>query len=268
MQKIQVLSDIHLVAEGRRIIGIDPVERVRLALDHCARVHPDLDRILFLGDLAHHGDAREYTRLRDLIANRPVPVTFLLGNHDRRDAFRSVFPQAPVDPAGFVQSVTELGRWRLIALDTLDGPPYGDANHAGRLCPARLDWLRRQLDAAPGRPTLLALHHPVAPTGFPSMDAYALREPDALFAVLADHPQVRHLLLGHIHRTISGSVRGHGYTIFKSTAHQMPMDLAGADPHASTREPGAYGLVLLGDEVVVHTEDFEIAETSAGPDDG
>ncbi|MCB1359483.1 MAG: phosphodiesterase [Maritimibacter sp.] len=268
MHKIQVLSDIHLVPEGRRIIGIDPVERVRLALDHCARVHPDLDRILFLGDLAHHGAPEEYARLRDLLADQRVPVTYLLGNHDRREAFRAVFPQAPVDPAGFVQSVTELGRWRLIALDTLDGPPYGARNHAGRLCPARLDWLRRQLEAGRDRPTLLALHHPVAPTGFPAMDAYALRDPGRLLAILDDHPQVRHLLIGHIHRTISGSVRGHSYTVFKSTAHQMPMDLVGDDEHASTREPGAYGLVLLGAEVVVHTEDFEIAQSSAGRDDG
>ena len=100
------------------------------------------------------------------------------------------------------------------------------------------------------------------------MDAYALRDPGRLLAILDDHPQVRHLLIGHIHRTISGSVRGHSYTVFKSTAHQMPMDLVGDDEHASTREPGAYGLVLLGAEVVVHTEDFEIAQSSAGRDDG
>ena len=43
----------------------------------------------------------------------------------------------------------------------------------------------------------------------------------------------------------------------------MPMALAEASSHLSIDEPGAYGLLLLsGDGVIVHTEDFTLPQSA------
>ncbi len=263
--KILVLSDLHLLAPGRTIFGIDPAQRMRAALDHAQTHHPDLALVLLLGDLTDTGLPEEYAHLRAQLDGCPVSLAFAMGNHDRRAAFRAAFPQAADDGAGFVQSVHDIGAWRLIALDTLIGPPHDDDQHGGILCPARLRWLAEKLAEAPERPTLIAAHHPLAPTGFPAADAIALHNAPELADLLSRHAQVRHMVFGHVHRTISGSYRGLSYSVFKSTAHQMSMELVRDDIYASTTEPGAYGLVLLGDEVIVHTEDFEIAQAPSDP---
>ena len=79
-----------------------------------------------------------------------------MGNHDDREAMRSVFGDCDWLPdEGFVQYVVDLGGLRLIALDThVPGAP------GGTLCDDRLDWLNDRLSEAPDRPTILFLRHP------------------------------------------------------------------------------------------------------------
>lgn len=259
MRKILILSDIHLRPDGQRIIGIDTFARAKAALAHAIAHHPDIDLLIILGDLAHSGRTEEYARLNSLIDGFPAPTIPMLGNHDNRENFRAEFPEAPETPDGHVQIARDLGRWRIITLDTLDGPPYRNDRHAGHLCPARLTWLDTRLSEAPERPTLIFAHHPPMAVGFPGMDNIRLKNGKALMAVLARHSQVQHLCCGHVHRTISGSYAGLGFTVMKSTAHQMPMDLAGASTIISTADPGAYGLALLNDHVTIHSEEFENA---------
>lgn len=98
------------------------------------------------------------------------------------------------------------------------------------------------------------------------MDDIRLRNGDELLALLQDSPTVEHYFCGHIHRTISGSVGGLGFSMFKSPSYQMPFDLISASAGVSTPEPGAYGIVLLYENsVIVHTEDFQLAEVNVEP---
>lgn len=256
--KLLVVSDTHLLEDGGEIIGLDPFARLRAVLEHAMRHHADAARLVVLGDLTHHGRPAQYARLRDALADVPVPVSLMLGNHDHRGSFLAQFPQAPVTESGHVQHVAEIGAHVLICLDTLDDD--ADPPHSGRLCAARLDWLRDTLAASAGRPVIVALHHPPFATGFSGMDAIRLVNGEAFFEVLTPHPNVVQLLCGHVHRTISGSVRGLPYAVFKSPCHQMPMMLGQPGTGHSVDEPGAYGIVLLGAEgITVHTEDVGLA---------
>ncbi len=254
MHKLLVFTDIHITAPGETIIGLDPLTRFSRCLAHALAHHPDAARIVIAGDLTHTGAAAEYARLHEALAGCPVPVAMTLGNHDRRAAFRAAFADVPVDPAGFVQSVHDLGGYRLILLDTADE----DAGivHGGRLCAARLDWLDAALDAAPATPAVLFLHHPPMATGFAGMDRIGLTNRDELIGRLSRHSQLRQIVAGHIHRTIMGSAGGVPTAILKSPCHQMPMILDDTGHSLSVDEPGAYGIVLLTDGgVIVHTED-------------
>jgi 3',5'-cyclic AMP phosphodiesterase CpdA len=248
--KLLVLTDIHFVEENADIIGLDPAERFQEVLEHAVAHHGDAERIIITGDLAHHGRRVQYERLQSVLGSVDLPISLMMGNHDRREQFHEVF-----GGNGFVQGQFDLGDATCLFLDTLDGPPYPKGHHAGLLCEKRLGWLDTQLQTAGDR-VLVFMHHPPFATGFDGMDAINLANADAFFDVIKRHGNVEHLICGHVHRTISGHARGVPFTIFKSPCHQMPMMLGEAGTSHSVDEPGAYGIVLVGtDSVVVHSED-------------
>jgi 3',5'-cyclic AMP phosphodiesterase CpdA len=87
---------------------------------------------------------------------------------------------------------TTQANWFL--LDTLDRV----AGTPGELGREQLDWLAGALDARPGKPALVVLHHnpqwpvPVIATG--------LRDTERLFGVVVPRKQVKALTFGHTHR--------------------------------------------------------------------
>ena len=256
-EKLLVFTDIHIRREGENIIGLDPLMQLRAGIEHALAHHPDAKRMVLMGDLTHHGHPEEYARLSEALADVPIPVSLMIGNHDRRDAFQTAFPAAPQIESGHVQHFVDMGNTRLIMLDTLDGPPHLADQHAGHLCAERLAWLEAALEGAQGRRVLVFTHHPPVAVGFPGMDKIRLANENDLLTRLARFPNVVHLFAGHVHRTISGNIGGLAFTIFKSPCHQMPMLLGVEGSAHSVAEPGAYGIVLLNaDSVIVHSEDF------------
>lgn len=266
MDKVLVFSDLHVRLGGQTIAGLDPLERFRQALEHALARHGDAALIVLLGDLADTGKAREYARLANLLDRVTVPVVPMLGNHDRREAFRKHFPEAP-DADGFVQAVVDLERHRIITLDTLDGPPYRSDAHHGRLCKERTRFLRAALEDAGERLPLVFAHHPAGKLGMPALDEVRLQDGRDLLDLLAAHSGA-HLFSGHVHRNVSGSSRGVPFTLFRSTCHQTPLDLVAEDFGPVSDGPGGYGvLVLRKNGVVAHFEEVGIRTRLFGDDE-
>ena len=202
MDKVLVLTDLHLRESGKTIIGLDPIQRLQTALDAALNAHPEAKALILMGDLTHSGHIGEYEILRDMLRDCAVDVTFMLGNHDTRANFVQVFADAPVTPQGHVQRIVDLPHHRIITLDTYD--ENADPLHSGWMCGARLAWLDQALADAEGRMPLVFTHHPPHAVGLPGMDAIALRNGDDLLARLAGSGA--HLFSGHVHRTISGQL--------------------------------------------------------------
>lgn len=260
--KLLVFTDPHIVDQGDDIVGLDPSVRFSDGLKHAVAHHPDAEGLLVMGDLTHHGRTAQFETVKSLLRDVPMPVTLMLGNHDNRDVFRRVFPEADVTSSGHVQRMVELAGCMLITLDTMD--LHVDPRNSGRLCAARLNWLENALTWAAGKPVIVAMHHPPVMTGFSGMDHIALQDPEPLLKMLRAHDAPLHLLCGHVHRTISGFSSGVPFTILKSPCHQHPMTLGMSGSTQSVDEPGAYGIVLAGpDGIIVHTEDFALANAAA-----
>ncbi|MEM9247521.1 MAG: metallophosphoesterase, partial [Pseudomonadota bacterium] len=220
MRKILVATDLHLLPSGETLIGLDPAARLGAVLSDAVAHHPDAERLVLLGDLTHHGTPEEYGRLTPLLRDLPWPVSFLIGNHDDRRAFKAAVPEAPVDDNGFVQSIVDFDDLRLVTLDTHD--PDARPLHSGRLCAQRLHWLDWALATAGARPCLVFMHHPPIEVGMTGMDRIALQDAGTVRQRLKD-AGVRHAFAGHIHRTITATVDDLSVTIFRSPCHQMPM---------------------------------------------
>lgn len=265
MDKLLVFTDLHI--KDGTIIGLDPVARFEDGLAHALTHHSDAQGIVLMGDLTHGVTTAEYELLKEILAEVPLPITFMMGNHDRRDAFLKVFPNTTLDNDGFVQSIFDIGDWRVLCVDTLDGPPYPDGLHSGRLCPFRLAWLADQLDQAKDKPVMLCSHHPLGDIGFLYMDQIKLTNAPEVLDLLRAHPKPVHVLAGHVHRTISGLWAGIPYSMFKSPCHQNPLYFAKDNTSKSVDEPGAYGIILFdGANIIAHTEDYAIALHEARSD--
>lgn len=266
MSKFLVLTDLHLRDIGETIIDLDPYEKLEMALNHAITNHGDADQIILMGDLTHSGYVTQYQRLKTLLDPIKIPITFLMGNHDQRDNFRTVFPDALFDENGFAQSATHHNDTCIIAMDTLFGPPFVEYAHFGDYCADRFAWLKATLDANTDKRVLLFAHHPAWDIGFPGMDMIRMKKDAELKSLLSNYTNIEHIFAGHVHRTISGNWAGHSFTMFKGTCHQGPMELVSNDLTLSVPEPGAYGIVLMRpDSVIVHSEDFEIALSADGP---
>lgn len=265
--KALIFTDLHITPPGETIIGLDPLARFSDALSHGLHRHPDAQHIILLGDLANNGDPAEYARLAPALANCPIPVTVTMGNHDLRQHLTSAFPNG-LNADGFAQHALDLGPLRLLILDTHDYENRAPLEQDGWLCPTRLAWLDAELAraATDGKDVVVFTHHPPCPVGFWAMDAIGLANSDDLLNRLHGAPHVKHLICGHIHRTIHASASNPAggslpVTILKSPCHQIPMILGQGTFADSVDEPGAYGILLaLKDTVVVHTEDYALSD--------
>ncbi|MDJ0629974.1 MAG: phosphodiesterase [Rhodobacter sp.] len=245
------VSDPHLVRPGEMLHGLDPADRLSACLDDIARWHGDAAFAVITGDLTDDGAPETYGWLKNRLSDFPLRCFLILGNHDDRGVFLSVFDGHPTDGNGFVQHRHDTDEAALLFLDTVKA---GSA--AGAYCSARAGWLARQFDDIGDRPSIVFLHHPPFDIGLPRMDRLRLLDEAALAGALAYGRNVRHLFFGHVHRHLYVNWRGLPCTCLPGTSHQVPVTRK-ATGSSYSAEPPAYGIVEIGsDQITVNADAF------------
>lgn len=244
------ISDVHLLAGGRRQYGAIDTERgLSAALDRVARLDPPPRALVFTGDLADRAEPDAYARLSDLVgpvaARLGAQVVWVIGNHDEREPFarelRGLSDDGPQD------QVVEVDGVRIIALDTTV-PGY----HHGEISPGQLAWLGETLSTPAEHGTILAMHHPPIPV--PTVEPAAIIElldQDRLAEVIAG-TDVRQILGGHFHYSSHSTFAGIPVSVASATCYATdpaPLDrlISGVDGHR------AFNAVHLYDDRIVHT---------------
>ena len=250
--KLLQVTDTHLVEEGATIYGIDPAARLEACVAHINAHHADARLCVLSGDLTNEGTPGAYRALKAILDRLEVPYHLMAGNHDDRATLAAAFPDTPLDQNGFVQYALETPAGRLLMLDTVK-----PGDHGGRFCQLRAAWLGERLAEAGNDPVYVFMHHPPFPIGLPSMDRMALDDPAPFAAAVAGRANIRHIFFGHVHRPVSGSWRGIAFSALPSTVHQVALDLETVSPVPKTREPPAYGVILIEPErTLVHVSPF------------
>ena len=256
------VTDLHLVPEGELLWGLSPVETLDACLADIARHHCDAAFVAITGDLAERGEVAAYKLLKDRLSTFSLPVLLMLGNHDDRENFRSVFADVPPDHGGFVQQAREEHGGVFLFLDTLKRPP----SSAGLYSRERRQWLAQQLDKAGGRPVYLFMHHPPFSIAHELMDRIMLDGPEEFAALLQGH-DVRHIFFGHGHRAVSGVWRGISFSALPSLNHQLPL-VGGSVETVYSHEPPAYAVVhVTGEGIIIHNDAFQDRKPAAMPAD-
>jgi 3',5'-cyclic-AMP phosphodiesterase len=245
------VSDLHLVPKGDKLWGLDPFARFEACLDDIAKFHHDAAFVVISGDLAERGEVLAYRQLKARLTDFPIETHLMLGNHDDRGHFFSAFPEAPRDPAGFVQSAIAREDSLFLMLDTLKGPP----SSAGLYCAKRKAWLRAELAGAGDRPVYVFMHHPPFSIAHDLMDLIMLDDAEDFLALLVGHA-VRHVFFGHAHRPVSGQFHGMSFSAPPSLVHQLPL-VSGSVATIYSDEPAMYAVVHASpDKVLVHMDAF------------
>jgi 3',5'-cyclic-AMP phosphodiesterase len=208
------------------------------------------DAVLLSGDLTENGTDAECARVAELVEPLSMTIHVLAGNHDDPDALRAHLG-APGEPGEPLQYSERLGELRLVACDTT----VRGCNH-GELGPERLAWLEQELARDPGTLTVLAMHHPPVLIGVRPLDEIALAEADrlSLAELVSAHPQVKRIVVGHVHRGATGGIGGCPVFVCASSYLQLALDLRPASEIALVREPPVFGLhVVVGTELISHS---------------
>jgi 3',5'-cyclic-AMP phosphodiesterase len=236
------ISDLHIKRPGALAYRrVDTAAHLARCVERLNALAPRPEAVVITGDLVDLGSVEEYRHLKALLAPLAMPYYLLVGNHDERGALRAVFDDHAYLRQGgeFVQYAVDIGSLHLIALDS-----QVPRQSSGALCDARLAWLEAALEAARGKPVVVALHHPPFVSGIGHMDSQRLdvAAAERLAAIVGQHPNVERVICGHVHRPIFTRFGGTIASAVPAPAHQVALDLREDAPSAFRLEPPAFAL--------------------------
>jgi 3',5'-cyclic AMP phosphodiesterase CpdA len=241
------VSDPHIGADWA---DSDPVAGLAAAVESVRVLLPQPDALIVSGDLADGAANAEYERVCALLAPLRTPTYVLPGNHDDRQTLRRHFGLATADAEPVCYSV-DLGPLRLVLLDTTI--PGEDP---GALDRDQLAWLDAELAVAPQQPTLIAMHHPPLLTGVPAWDEIGLADASrlSLGEVIDRHRQVRRIVAGHVHRTITGQLAGRPVLTVPSTYVQGRLSFGSRELELGADPAGFAVHAVLDGDLVSHIQ--------------
>jgi hypothetical protein len=119
-----------------------------------------------------------------------------------------------------------------------------------------LEWLEHEVEAARGRPVVIAMHHPPLLTGITVLDDIGLpaEQRAALGELLARHPHVRRVVAGHVHRAAFAVLGGCGVVTAPSTNLQARLEIGARAFDFRPEPPGFLLHVATDGEVVSHVQ--------------
>lgn len=212
------ISDTHFLAGRRELYGtVDTDPPLGVALELLERSQLPIEAIVFTGDLADLAEPEAYARLRGIVepaAERMgARIVWVMGNHDERPAYsQGLFGVESDAPQDRVEMIDGL---RIISLDSTV-PGY----HHGDLRQSQLDWLAEVLAEPAADGTLLALHHPPLPSPVEIMAILELQNMHRLADVIRG-TDVRGILAGHLHHSMSGMFAGIPVSVAAATCYTI-----------------------------------------------
>jgi Icc protein len=232
------ISDLHIAEPSRSLpdSAHTTEDSLNAVLDSVYAESPEL--LLCTGDLTNHPNTDAYKRLRDLLGDATCPVYCLPGNHDEPAMARQI-TEVEGSPIRWDKVIIR-NPWLIIMLDShVEGKIYG------HLPDEELAFLESTLQQHPELHTLVCLHHHPVPMRSEWLDGHILQNPEAFFALLDQHPQVKAVTWGHVHQDYLGYHNGIQLIGTPSTCFQF---LPGSDDFAYDNRPPAYRQLSLMDD--------------------
>ena len=150
-----------------------------------------VDLSLLTGDLVHDETEAGYALLKESLSMLECPVYCLPGNHDNAEFMAKAFNQTAFSCA----KIIEQGNWLVVMLSSQVPGEVG-----GCLSDDEIVFFNDVLSKNKDKHTLVCLHHHPVVIGSKWLDQIGLVNSDQFFGIIADHPQVKAVLWGHVHQ--------------------------------------------------------------------
>jgi len=184
--KIAQITDLHLLAPGAELMGLDVNARLRVVLEHV--VASGAGAVFLTGDCCAEAPVQEiYHQLRARLDTLNLPYYLSPGNHDDRGMMRNAF---------FLEGHNNEPIKGLVRVDDQDFL-FLDTTF-GEIEEEQLDWLHKAVSSYPH--AAIVMHHPPVPMGVRFMDKkYPLRNTGRLIGILTEDGAPRRVFCGHFH---------------------------------------------------------------------
>ncbi len=163
------------------------------------------DFVVYNGDLVWKPEADALDNFGRIVAQQKAPAVLVHGNHDGvGDAEGFLDLQARLSGHRNLHYSFDYGEWHFVVMAAQE--TYLTAARQQAL----LQWLRADLAANSGRPTMLFMHYHILPTGLSQTEFYTYF-PMAFKAELLDAitagGQVKYVFSGHVHNGVKASIK-------------------------------------------------------------
>jgi len=169
------ISDCHIL-ENDLLHGVNTKKRLEKIINHLPK---NIDALVLTGDLTHYGDNASYQKINKILPK--IPTLAIAGNHDNKEKI--------------IQSQQlDLNTWQIIGIDsTVKNKVYGF------ITADEIKKIKKQLDNSKNTFVLIAIHHPPIPMQSAWDDKLSLSNPEVLFNLLKNYPNVKGIIWGHSH---------------------------------------------------------------------
>ena len=195
-----LMADTHVCGvRNAREHDCNPDEKIQQAVKDIMELTPRPTGVIVAGDCVFlHGLKRDYEALEEFLQplrKAGFPLFLAMGNHDNRENFQAVFPDAAILNGASLKdrraAVIETPHADWYLLDSLEKTHYTP----GRFGEEQLSWLAARLDRAPSRPALLVAHHYLRTAA----EDHGLEDTEAFLKTIGPRKQVKCYIFGHSH---------------------------------------------------------------------
>lgn len=205
------ITDLHTTNRKALLHNAGDISmRLSVVIDMVMTLNHLPDIVLLTGDLVdrssggYYDEVLEFSEVLEGALRRPTVA--MMGNHDNREKFESLFGVLPKDaigrPGDSHDHARMVGGVRLLVLDSsVRGRSYGELSNE------QLEWIKSMTREPSPLGTVLAMHHPPIQSPMPQLRFAGLRNSEELASAL-EGSDVRGIVAGHYHHACSGMWNG------------------------------------------------------------
>ncbi|MGL4938338.1 3',5'-cyclic-AMP phosphodiesterase [Shewanella sp.] len=192
--RIVQVTDPHLFADpDAELLGVNTRNSLAAVLDTIRAVDYPAHLLLATGDLSQDYSAESYREFVAAVGSLNMPCHYLPGNHDDPWIMHLHMQGEHIH----AQQRILAGHWQILMLDsTVRGKP------GGNMAESQFELIEQAIAARPDCHILLAMHHNPILMNCAWLDQHCMDNGSEFLRRIAEYPQVKGLLWGHVHQSI------------------------------------------------------------------
>lgn len=245
------VTDTHLLDQAEDTFhSLNTKKSLETVLSHSQARYPDIDFLLFTGDISQTGSEQSYTLFKSVIQEYDLPIYCIPGNHDTPKLLQNIIPNCPDSSINTIQ----LGAFSLVLLNS-----WVEDKHHGMVTQRCLQQLDEHLKNSEDKFNIIAIHHPPVSINSSWLDQIGLQNQTDFLQVINQFPHNALLLFGHVHQEIDQQLDKLRLLATPSTCHQFKAN--SKTMHCIAPPAPAYRYIKLSTtnsiETKVHYVEFE-----------